>query len=200
MSKYHISENGEPRLCEAKIKCRLGGESGKENHYDTPDEARKAYEEKNTSKNFSSKVSVDKDIKINNKLMSKGSYAFGVNVSGLSNSFYELDSDEFEGLKGKDLAEKISNNFNETFKDDSFKMKSSVVSKEINGEKFYGVRSDIIDEGERIGIAYSIISENDSFDDILENDINTESNHLTYPVGIVTDAEGFKNFKGKYKD
>jgi len=46
MAQYHISENGEPNLCDAKIKCRLGGESGKENHFDTADEARMAYESK----------------------------------------------------------------------------------------------------------------------------------------------------------
>lgn len=41
---FHISSKGEPEVCSAKIKCRLGGESGKENHFATEGEARKAFE------------------------------------------------------------------------------------------------------------------------------------------------------------
>jgi len=55
MVKYHISESGEPNPCEAKVKCRLGGESGKENHFDTFEEAQKFSEEK-LSKEFSSNL------------------------------------------------------------------------------------------------------------------------------------------------
>lgn len=50
MAKYHISGNGEPAICDAKVKCRLGGESGKENHFDTPDEARQAFEKQQAEK------------------------------------------------------------------------------------------------------------------------------------------------------
>lgn len=55
MAKYHISENGEPNLCDAKIKCRLGGESGKENHFDTFEEAQK-FSEGKLSKEFSNNL------------------------------------------------------------------------------------------------------------------------------------------------
>lgn len=50
--KYHISVDGEPVVCYAKIKCRLGGESGKENHFETKEEARAAYENSMESNNF----------------------------------------------------------------------------------------------------------------------------------------------------
>lgn len=49
MSKFHISSNGEPAKCTAEIKCRLGGDSGTENHFDTPEEARQAYEKSQAS-------------------------------------------------------------------------------------------------------------------------------------------------------
>lgn len=52
MAKFHISSNGEPAACTAKIKCRLGGDSGKENHFDTPEEAREAYEKSQSSENL----------------------------------------------------------------------------------------------------------------------------------------------------
>lgn len=42
--KFHISTNGDPAPCDAKIRCRLGGESGEENHYATAEEARSAFE------------------------------------------------------------------------------------------------------------------------------------------------------------
>jgi len=46
MSKYHISKRGEPELCSAQIRCRLGGDSGTEDHFETKEEAREAYEDK----------------------------------------------------------------------------------------------------------------------------------------------------------
>lgn len=45
---YHFNrETGEVRKCRAKKKCPFGGETGTENHYNTADEARKAYELEN---------------------------------------------------------------------------------------------------------------------------------------------------------
>lgn len=52
MAKYHISGKGEPEVCTAEIKCRLGGESGQENHYDSPEEARAGYESKQAEKSI----------------------------------------------------------------------------------------------------------------------------------------------------
>lgn len=57
MSKYHISGNGEPAVCTAKVKCRLGGESGQENHFDTPDEAREAFEKSMSEQTLTSSKS-----------------------------------------------------------------------------------------------------------------------------------------------
>lgn len=51
MTKYHISENGEPAVCTAQVKCRLGGESGQENHFDTPEETRAAFEKQMLKEN-----------------------------------------------------------------------------------------------------------------------------------------------------
>lgn len=45
MPKYHTNNEGEWGLCLAEIKCRFGGESGLENHYDTPEEAKAASRE-----------------------------------------------------------------------------------------------------------------------------------------------------------
>lgn len=44
MAKYHIGKNG-PGVCNAKYKCRFGGESGKENHFGTQKEAMAAWAE-----------------------------------------------------------------------------------------------------------------------------------------------------------
>lgn len=44
-NKIHIGKNG-PAPCGAKIKCRLGGESGQENHFDSMEEAEAAYQQK----------------------------------------------------------------------------------------------------------------------------------------------------------
>jgi hypothetical protein len=47
MPKFHINpETGNPGPCSAKIQCRFGSES---EHYNSPDEARVAYEEKQAS-------------------------------------------------------------------------------------------------------------------------------------------------------
>lgn len=43
--KFHVGKNG-PGECHAKIKCRLGGESGNDNHYPTYQEAYQVYEKK----------------------------------------------------------------------------------------------------------------------------------------------------------
>lgn len=34
MAKYHINHKGEVKLCRAQIKCRFGGASGSENHFE----------------------------------------------------------------------------------------------------------------------------------------------------------------------
>lgn len=45
MTKYHISPTGEASKCRATVKsCPFGGDSGTENHYDSMEEARTAYE------------------------------------------------------------------------------------------------------------------------------------------------------------
>lgn len=47
MTKYHISKKGAPQVCSAQISCRLKGE-----HYDSKDEATKAYEEEMMQSTF----------------------------------------------------------------------------------------------------------------------------------------------------
>lgn len=49
MSKYHINKNGEPAICNARIQCPLADES---EHYATPEDARKAFEEANSEKSI----------------------------------------------------------------------------------------------------------------------------------------------------
>lgn len=51
MKKFHVSESGEPGVCKAEIKCRFGGESGKENHFESIEEAQ-AFAEKRISEEF----------------------------------------------------------------------------------------------------------------------------------------------------
>lgn len=46
--KYHLGKNG-PAVCRARIKCRLGGESGLEDHFESLEEARAAFEKGNKS-------------------------------------------------------------------------------------------------------------------------------------------------------
>lgn len=41
-TKFHVNSNGEVGPCKAKVRCRFGGESGVENHFDTAEDARAA--------------------------------------------------------------------------------------------------------------------------------------------------------------
>lgn len=46
MAKYHINKAGEPKVCRAIFKCPFGS---KEEHHDTPEAARDAYEKEMTA-------------------------------------------------------------------------------------------------------------------------------------------------------
>lgn len=62
MARFHNGKNG-PAPCRAtKGKCPLGGESGSDNHYDTKEEAQKAYETQMSAKHPVTGVT-EKDIK-----------------------------------------------------------------------------------------------------------------------------------------
>lgn len=54
MSKFHINPNtGKAARCTASVRtCKYGGESGVENHYETAEEARQAFEKSNNDKLF----------------------------------------------------------------------------------------------------------------------------------------------------
>lgn len=68
MPKFHINpETGDPGTCSAKIQCRFGSES---EHYNSPDEARNAYEEKQSS-SFQKAVKNDWDIRSERKQLLK---------------------------------------------------------------------------------------------------------------------------------
>lgn len=49
MAKFHISQDGTPRACSAKIACPIGGQ---DEHYETADEARAAYENQHVGQTF----------------------------------------------------------------------------------------------------------------------------------------------------
>lgn len=68
MPKFHINpETGNPGPCSAKIQCRFGSES---EHYNSPDEARIAYEEKQSS-SFAEAPKNDWDIRREHKALLK---------------------------------------------------------------------------------------------------------------------------------
>lgn len=46
MAKFHINNNGEPKTCHAKVRCRFGGASGTENHFSSLKEAEAASQKK----------------------------------------------------------------------------------------------------------------------------------------------------------
>lgn len=56
-TKFHVNSNGEVGPCKAKVRCRFGGESGVENHFDTA-EAAQAASQKNLQEEFSHLSSV----------------------------------------------------------------------------------------------------------------------------------------------
>lgn len=57
-TKYHINDKGEAGVCNAVHKCRFGREA--DQHYDTVEEARTAYEKEKIDELFSNGVSKDK--------------------------------------------------------------------------------------------------------------------------------------------
>lgn len=77
-SKFHVNEKGVVSRCDAKIKCRLGGESGLENHYDSIQEARAGYEKSMADKTHSS---------------FKKDYSDRAKYPGESEAFYEKNSE-----------------------------------------------------------------------------------------------------------
>lgn len=92
MTKYHINNNDEAKVCHAKIKCRFGGESGKENHFDSMQEAEQKIQEKysNTLTQFKgiSKTTSKNDLK---KLSSAG-----IKVTKINNiESYNFQNDDF---------------------------------------------------------------------------------------------------------
>jgi hypothetical protein len=50
-TKFHVNDKGEVGACRAKVRCRFGGESGVENHFETADDARAAVQ-KNLQEEF----------------------------------------------------------------------------------------------------------------------------------------------------
>lgn len=46
MAKYHINDKGEAGVCRAKTKCRFGGSSGVDNHFESREAAEKHVQEK----------------------------------------------------------------------------------------------------------------------------------------------------------
>lgn len=57
MAKFHISSDGNPRICAAAVRCPLGGP---ENHFDSMDEARQAYENFQSGATFTPVLKVAK--------------------------------------------------------------------------------------------------------------------------------------------
>ena len=57
-TKYHINDRGEPGICNAVHKCRFGRDA--DQHYDSVDEARTAYEKEKVNELFPNGVEKDK--------------------------------------------------------------------------------------------------------------------------------------------
>lgn len=66
---YHINKNNEAKPCRARIKCRLGGDTGIDNHYESKAEALLEVEKRNHEDNVLNSVS--KDSKSNSKNITK---------------------------------------------------------------------------------------------------------------------------------
>lgn len=60
-TKFHVNSKGEVGPCKAKVRCRFGGESGVENHFDTVEAAREAAQ-KNLQEEFSHLSSVRRGV------------------------------------------------------------------------------------------------------------------------------------------
>lgn len=203
--RYHISRKGDPAPCDAPHgDCPLGGE-----HFDTPSEARNFVESSNEGRLFSpisnrNLPSVDDDIEANRKLFEKeGSQGLGSDMAGLYDSYFFEGTKDYEGLKGRRLAEKLSTKTNQTWSDpeDStgdYHIKSDVTSKTFNGHTIYAVRHEITYSGRFNGVAYLAVRKDDDGDAIAHGDIVTNSPYLRGgALGHITDAEGWKNFKGE---
>lgn len=92
MAKYHINNNDEAKICRAQIKCRFGGENGKENHFDSMQEAEQKIQEK-YSNTLSQFKGVSKDTSTNDlkKLSSAGVKVTKIN----SIKSYDFNSNDF---------------------------------------------------------------------------------------------------------
>lgn len=203
--RYHISRKGDPATCNAdEGNCPLGGE-----HFDTPAAAQSFVEGQNEAHLFApiksrNIPSLDEDIEANRKLFIEqgGSRDFGHEMGGQSDDYRLRDPEDYKGLKGKALAEKLSDDTNKTWADpeladSEFHVKSDVTSKTLDGKKIYAVRTEQTYDGEFNGVMYLAVREEDDYDEIVKGDIVTSSPHLWISLSHLTDAEGWRNFKGE---
>lgn len=110
MAKYHINDNGVTAECgAAKGKCPFGGVSGVENHFNTPKEARTAYEAKMKTSTFPSIPAHQ----TNFKNFSIEEYNEKVNAQGFLTAFKEraLKKGEGKAVAFKSNSEKYSTLF-----------------------------------------------------------------------------------------
>lgn len=63
MAKFHITGKGKPAICHAKGACPLGGDSGKENHFNSEKEAQD-YIDKGNEKDYGLLPGVDKAVEV----------------------------------------------------------------------------------------------------------------------------------------
>lgn len=132
--KYHVNDEGNVGKCGAKNSCPFGGETGFEDHYATPEEAKKAYEKKMEG-NSGSSSSLKSDP--NTKHLSKIKRALAQNAA---------DFKARDAWRDKTLEKELEAKFSREEIDELLNMKIFAGESTIgyggmnkNSDKFYGV-------------------------------------------------------------
>lgn len=152
---------------------------------------------------------IENDVEENQILFEKeGSKGLGSEMIGISESYSSYaDDPSYNGVRGKELAEKLAKDYSNdlpnmngrrdeiiAIEQHKFELKNG---RSYPSEKFYGIRHRMVYEGDPVGTAYTIIRENDTINDLVDDDKEslTQSKNFNPMLSHITDAEGWINYR-----
>lgn len=166
-TKFHVNGKGEVGPCRAKVRCRFGGESGVENHFDTA-EAAAAAVQKNLQEEFSHLSSVRRNVSpqfaairdnitkalISYKIIDSADELQEVNnTEEMIEKWFGGSSKRYRGFRRLAETEKLKPDTKESigsFVQKGFQVSVSTKVSEIptsgNSDKFAGSEIDLLDE------------------------------------------------------
>lgn len=209
--KFHINKKGEVGKCDAGISsCPFGGESGSDNHYETQDEAKEAYEQQNKDRVLAKKQKFKKNglrmIAIGGLLVTS------VNVTGCtieqSHHFYDdekIDQIKEEGSKAKESVKKKAGEGMEEYKKQKDEYSSS--SESSSGSSAGTDPSDIYFQGDplqptkdEVKEAKDYISNLETKEERVDPYYNRDEQYGPFKAGVVERAENRDVTNGQFED